>query len=81
MSSRGEPWPPGVRFFDAASEREMIYATSGGWAGWLLFRRPDGQWVSLCEATDEDRRRLEAHTMALGALKPFEIPEKPESCG
>lgn len=56
-----EPYEPrGVRFFDRRSGREMILVQEPGsdFDGWLCYRHPDGQWVSLREATADDRRAL-----------------------
>jgi len=53
------PEPIGLRFYDLRSGREMIFVHEGAWAGWLAYRHPEGQWVSLREATADDRRRLE----------------------
>ena len=52
--------PPGLRFFDNASKREMllVYDDAPQWAGWLFWRHPDGQWVSLRKATTDDRLRI-----------------------
>ena len=54
-----EPYePPGLRFFDARSRREMLLVTEGSFEGWICYRHPDGQWVSLRKATDDDRERI-----------------------
>lgn len=51
--------PHGIRFFDAVSNREMILVADGEpFAGWLCYRHPDGQWVTLRKATEEDRNNL-----------------------
>lgn len=53
--------PEGIRFFDAASKHEMILVAEGEpFAGWLCYRHPDGQWVSLRKATQDDLEKLEA---------------------
>lgn len=44
-----------LRFYDLRSRRELLYNYDNGW---LYYRHPDGQWVTLREATDDDRRRL-----------------------
>jgi hypothetical protein len=49
--------PSGCEFYDAASQRQMkyVYPDSGHWtAGWILWKHPDGQWVTLRKATDAD---------------------------
>jgi hypothetical protein len=48
---------PGLEFFDLASQRMMkyVYPDTRHWtAGWILFQHPDGQWVTLRKATDQD---------------------------
>lgn len=45
----------GIGFYSQTMQREMryLYPDSGHhWAGWILFRHPDGHWVSLRKATD-----------------------------
>lgn len=50
--------PSGVEFYDAASGRTMMFVDDAepqkGWRGWLLYKHPDGQWVSLRKATLAD---------------------------
>ena len=56
-----EIWEPqGTRFWDAASDREMLLVDEPerDFDGWLCYRHPDGQWVSLRKATEEDFTRL-----------------------
>lgn len=50
--------PDGTRFFDAAFGREMVLVKEGHAKGWLCYRHPDGQWVTLREATAADRAAL-----------------------
>jgi len=53
--------PKGVVFFDNISKREMMLVAEGeSFARWLCYRHPDGQWVSLRKATDEDKKKIEA---------------------
>jgi hypothetical protein len=60
--------PKGIKFFDAASNREMILvAEPAHLKGWLCYRHPDGQWVSLRKATEEERTNL-AQLASEGAL-------------
>jgi len=51
--------PPGVAFFDLRSGRQMKRVTSGPWSGWIVYKHPDGQWVSLRKANDVDNRRID----------------------
>lgn len=48
--------PKGTSFYDQASQREMMLCTDkfSGWYMWLLYKHPDGQWVSLRKATQQD---------------------------
>ena len=32
----------------------MKYVTAGPFEGWIVFKHPDGQWVTLREATQDD---------------------------
>jgi hypothetical protein len=53
--------PPGLRFFDQASNRWMKYFypdSSHGYAGWICYKHPEGQWVTLRKATEDDLRRI-----------------------
>jgi hypothetical protein len=48
--------PRGTRFY--ANDKEMMLVTDDetrkDMHGWLLYKHPDGQWVSLRKATDAD---------------------------
>lgn len=48
--------PPGFPFYDGATGRKMMLVTGGQWKGWLAWQHPDGEWVSLRKATDQDRK-------------------------
>lgn len=51
--------PVGVRFFDQASQREMLLVGDGeAYAGWLCFRGADGQWVTQRIATEDDLEKI-----------------------
>lgn len=48
---------PGLQFYDAASGRTLKYIypkTGHSTAGWLLYKHPDGHWVTFRKATDAD---------------------------
>lgn len=50
-----------------ANGKEMMYCypdSKHELAGWILYRHPDGQWVTLRKATDAD---LEAMSTAVSA--------------
>jgi hypothetical protein len=52
-----QPEPIGIEFYDAQSQRQMKYVypdSKHHTAGWLLYRHPDGQWVTLRKATEID---------------------------
>lgn len=46
--------PPGIEFFDMASGRQMKLVADGIWKGWIAYKHPDGQWVSLRKAEADD---------------------------
>lgn len=47
-------------FYDQRSERWMALVTLENEEQWLCYRHPDGQWVTLRMATDDDIARIEA---------------------
>lgn len=51
--------PKGPKFYDNATGRKMILADTSeprrDLIGWLFYKHPDGQWVSLRKATESDR--------------------------
>lgn len=58
-----------LRFYDQRRRQDMMYVypdTKHELAGWLLFKHPDGQWVTLRKATDDDIMRLSS--AVIGAL-------------
>ena len=44
----------GIRFCDASSSRERLLVEEGPYKGWLCYKHPDGQWVTLREATKDE---------------------------
>ena len=54
--------PPGLNF--EANGKQMKYCYPDcpreSLRGWLLYKHPDGQWVSLRKATDDDLARINA---------------------
>ena len=55
-----------TRFYDSASNREMALIGEGSYKGWIVYKHPDGQWVTLRKATEADhsairRAIVEAH--------------------
>lgn len=45
-----------MEFFDEKGGRQMLYVYPDAkqWGNWLFFKHPDGQWVSMREATKGD---------------------------
>jgi hypothetical protein len=60
--------PPGVAFYDLASDRQMKLITEGPYRRWLVFKHPDGQWVSLREATPKDYAQVAPAAIQAGSL-------------
>lgn len=55
--------PPGLEFYDDGSKCTMKYVypdTEHPAAGWLLYKHPDGQWVTLRKATENDIQKINA---------------------
>lgn len=52
--------PVGTRFSGMfrGKRREMILVNEGHAKGWICYRHPDGQWVTLRKATDADQHEL-----------------------
>lgn len=53
--------PKGTKFYSQSRKQEMMLVNEPGasWDGWICYRHPDGQWVSLRKATKEDRAELD----------------------
>jgi hypothetical protein len=57
-----------IEFYDGGSSRQMKYVypdSPHSFAGWLFYRHPDGQWVSLRKATDDDICKINAAVIRL----------------
>lgn len=53
--------PMGLEFFDNATKKRMkyVYPDTKHWtAGWILYKHPEGKWVTLRKATDDDITRI-----------------------
>ena len=50
----------GIKFRDAKSEREVMLITEGEWRDWIACKHPDGLWVSMRVATEQDRAAIDA---------------------
>jgi hypothetical protein len=45
----------GKEFYDYTSGQFLLYVDDGGaYNGWLCYKHPDGQWVTLRKATKSD---------------------------
>lgn len=54
--------PKGITFHSNGKEMMLVYDNEPRveMRGWLLYRHPDGQWVSLRKATDADIETISA---------------------
>jgi hypothetical protein len=56
--------PKGVEFYDQATRRQMILVGTDepqtDLHGWLCYKHPDGQWVTLRKASSDDTYRVMA---------------------
>lgn len=63
LGGEGEHYEPkGLKFYDKASARYMILVEQGPYRGWICYKHPDSQWVTLREATEEDKKMQMAAT-------------------
>jgi len=46
------------QFFDQRTQRVMCIMTEGPYTGWLMWKHPDGQWVTWRIATADDYHKL-----------------------
>ena len=60
----------GIKFRDAKSGREVMLITEGEWRDWIACKRPDGLWVSMRVATEQDRAALQADILARWEVQP-----------
>lgn len=69
----------GTEFFDQASNREMLIKNWSDGRPWLFYKHPDGDWVSLRAATDEDMELLQfAEEEAMALARALQRPEPNE---
>jgi len=47
--------PKGLRFMDANIGEMLLIDEGEDCGGWLCYRHPDGQWVTLRRATEADK--------------------------
>ncbi len=52
--------PIGTEFFDKVSQRQMILVNEPGhtYDGWVCFKHPDGQWVTLRKPSEHERTAI-----------------------
>jgi hypothetical protein len=52
--------PQGIRFYDVARQNHMLLLDDAHHPlnGWLCYKHPDGKWVSLRKATDNDHIQI-----------------------
>jgi hypothetical protein len=52
--------PPGLNFEVNGKQMKYCYpdCPRESLRGWILYKHPDGQWVTLRKATDDDIRRI-----------------------
>jgi hypothetical protein len=54
-----------LRFHSNGREMIYVYPNTKHWsAGWILYQHPDGEWVTLRKATEDDISRLSAAVVA-----------------
>ncbi len=80
MSEMEEYKPKGTTFYDYASGRNLLLVLDGsGWDGWLAYQHPDGQWVSLRKASEDDLHAIN-HAVVVGhhgiGLEPLQIKQE-----
>jgi hypothetical protein len=46
--------PKGYKFYSGTRKQDMMLVFEGPWKDWLVYKHPDGQWVSLRKATERD---------------------------
>lgn len=52
--------PIGIEFFDVTSSRTMRLVLTGAWQNWLVYKKPDGRWVSLRQCNHDDAITISA---------------------
>lgn len=60
--------PAGIEFFDMSSGKIMRLVIEGTYKGWIVYRHPDGQWVTLRKATEQDRKQLATALLVIDVL-------------
>ena len=50
---KGHPDEPKAIYPGDCTKGEIGYCNAGRWAGWIFWRHPDGQWVSLAKIPDD----------------------------
>lgn len=72
---------PEIRFYNASRKQDMGLCKSSPLAGWIVYKHPDGQWVTYREATEADLRQIETLTNWCKHPKcPNMIPDSMSFC-
>lgn len=72
---KGHPDEPKAIYPGDCTKGEIGYCNAGRWAGWIFWRHPDGQWVSLAKIPDDksaDRPAAVSRADAIAARKSIE---------
>ena len=61
VSDKSKIDPPGIEFYDAATGKhcKLVTGDSTPFSGWIVYKHPDGQWVTWRKATADDIARIE----------------------
>ncbi len=51
--------PNGIRFWDNGKPMLLVQDDECGFDGWICYKHPDGQWVSLRKAIEKDILMIE----------------------
>ena len=64
VSETDYPHFEGTKFYYEALGKEMLLISKGAWKGWIAWKHPDGQWVTVRMATHDDISRINAAIIA-----------------
>lgn len=74
----GSANPPGYTFYDNRSMLTMRLVSDGPWKDWIVYKHPDGQWVTLRKAMAVDWQVL-AEAMSATIHAPHSPNEKDQT--
>lgn len=66
--------PDGFQFRDSSDGQNKILVTKGAYEGWICYQHPDGQWVTLRKATEEDKQKI-TRTFKAYTSVTYTLPE------